>query len=80
MKLCNVTASILLIIGGFYRLMASFGGPVVLPLCNKDAYRDRYCPGMADPDQCYRESCRNSQTNGQGLDGFSAFWQFHDKS
>jgi hypothetical protein len=53
MKLCNVTASILLIIGGFYRLMASFGGPVVLPLCNKDSYRDRYCPGMADPDQCY---------------------------
>lgn len=52
MKLCNVSASILLIIGGFYRLMASFGGPVVLPECNADAFRNKFCPGV-DPSACY---------------------------
>eukprot|EP00283_Hemiselmis_rufescens_P008591 CAMPEP_0173419972 /NCGR_PEP_ID=MMETSP1357-20121228/1626_1 /TAXON_ID=77926 /ORGANISM="Hemiselmis rufescens, Strain PCC563" /LENGTH=298 /DNA_ID=CAMNT_0014382707 /DNA_START=33 /DNA_END=925 /DNA_ORIENTATION=- len=52
LKMCNVIASILIIIGGCYRLFASFSGPVVQPECSRDRFRDKFCPGK-NADQCF---------------------------
>jgi hypothetical protein len=50
---CMHTCAVLLI-GGFYRFIASFGGSVVQPLCDMQRFGTLSCP-RTEADTCYCE-------------------------
>jgi len=51
-KLANVIVAILIVIGAFYRFIASFSGSIAVPYCDVQKFAEEFCVAGTDPSTC----------------------------